>query len=284
MRVDDCKQLSDAAFQQDLSLFSTLSGLISLEELNISGCNQISDSVLTWLAKFSSNLRILIMARCKGITHVGVQDVLYSLASLQTLNVSFCPQVNDEAFKILGRINRSNLTVLYADNCNIGDETLHSVAHGCKHLKSATFRWCHGVTDKGVTLLAEGCREIEAIDISSCYEVTDTAVDALSKSCVSLKSLSVSFCSKVTHESLRYAEKFTKLQSFETIWTATNSTSTDNNATAGRETLPMGADDLKAGEAFSQAGTCRSHHQENATDDLVEDLVVGDEDALKVES
>ena len=58
----------------------------------------------------------------------------------------------------------------------------------------------------------------EAIDISSCYEVTDTAVDALSKSCVSLKSLSVSFCSKVTHESLRHAEKFTKLQSFETTW------------------------------------------------------------------
>jgi hypothetical protein len=80
LRVDDCKQLSDAAFQQDLSIFSTLSGLISLEELNISGCNQISDSVLTWLAKFSSNLRILIMARCKSVTHVGVQDVLYSSA------------------------------------------------------------------------------------------------------------------------------------------------------------------------------------------------------------
>ena len=281
MCVDDCKQLSDAAFQQDLSLFSTLSGLISLEELNISGCNQISDSVLTWLAKFSSNLRILIMARCKGITHVGVQDVLYSLASLQTLNVSFCPQVNDEAFKILGRINRSNLTVLYADNCNIGDETLDSVAHGCKHLKSATFRWCHGVTDKGVTLLAEGCREIEAM-IYLAAKVTDQRW-TLSKSCVSLKSLSVSFCSKVTHESLRYAEKFTKLQSFETIWTATNSTSTDNNATAGRETLPMGADDLKAGETFSQVGTPKSP-PENATDDLAEDLVVGDEDALKVES
>eukprot|EP00943_MAST-04B_sp_MAST-4B-sp1_P005488 g5488.t1 len=158
------------------------------------------------------------MARCKGITHVGVQDVLYSSTSLQTLNVSFCPQVNDNAFKILGNMQRSNLTVLYADNCNIGDKTLDCVAHGCKHLKSATFRWCHGVTDKGVKLLAKGCQEIEAIDISSCYEVTDTAVDALSKSCVSLKSLSVSFCSKVTHESLRHAKKFTKLQSFESTW------------------------------------------------------------------
>lgn len=224
------------------------------------------------------------MARCKGITHVGVQDVLYSLASLQTLNVSFCPQVNDEAFQILRRINRSNLTVLYADNCNIGDDTLDSVAHGCKHLKSATFRWCHGVTDKGVTLLAEGCREIEAIDISSCYEVTDTAVDALSKSCVSLKSLSVSFCSKVTHESLRYAEKFTKLQSFETIWTATNSTNRDNSHTSGHEPLPIDADPLKVDETFGQTGTCQSYGQENATGDLLEQAVVGDEDVLKVES
>merc|ERR1711991_1058408 len=153
--------------------------------------NQISDRVLKWLAKFSSNLRVLIMARCKGITHVGVQNVLYSSTSLQTLNVSFCPQVDDNAFKLLGNMQRSNLIVLYADNCNIGDKTLDCVAHGCKHLKSATFRWCHGVTDKGVKLLAKGCQEIEAIDISSCYEVTDTAVDALSKSCVSLKSLSV---------------------------------------------------------------------------------------------
>ena len=158
------------------------------------------------------------MARCKSVTHVGVQDVLYSSASLQTLNVSFCPQVNDDAFKILGKMKRYNLTSVYADNCNIGDKTLDCIAYGCKYLKNATFRWCHGVTDKGVTLLAKGCQEIEAIDISSCYEVTDTAVDALGKSCVSLKSLSVSFCSKVTHESLRHAEKFTKLQSFETTW------------------------------------------------------------------
>ena len=119
------------------------------------------------------------MARCKSVTHVGVQDVLYSSASLQTLNVSFCPQVNDDAFKILGKMKRYNLTSVYADNCNIGDKTLDCIAYGCKYLKNATFRWCHGVTDKGVTLLAKGCQEIEAIDISSCYEVTDTAVDAL---------------------------------------------------------------------------------------------------------
>ena len=212
--MDDCKSLTDAAFHQDMSLFSPLNGLLCLEELDISGCNQLTDRVLTQLAKFSSELRVFVMARCKGISSVGVQDILYAITSLESINVSFCPRVTDEAFDPL-LMKRGSLQHIYADNCNIGDKTLSYIARGCKHMRTVTLRWCHGVTDEGVRLLAHSCHEIESIDISSCYEVTDTAVNALSKSCKSLRTLDVSFCSKVTLQGLEHAEK---IKSFANMW------------------------------------------------------------------
>jgi F-box/leucine-rich repeat protein 2/20 len=65
LRLDDCRLVTDAAFESDQSPFYPLRGCMSLRLLSLAGCSQLTERVLPHLLKNCRSLADLNFSRCK---------------------------------------------------------------------------------------------------------------------------------------------------------------------------------------------------------------------------
>ena len=96
------------------SLRGMVRSLTSLQQLDLSGCGQITDEGVSSLSSLTS-LQQLDLSHCTQITDAGV-SALTSLTSLQQLNLSNCKQITSEGvFSALSSLPA--LWVLNVSNC-----------------------------------------------------------------------------------------------------------------------------------------------------------------------
>eukprot|EP00182_Erythrolobus_australicus_P000442 CAMPEP_0185833424 /NCGR_PEP_ID=MMETSP1353-20130828/2792_1 /TAXON_ID=1077150 /ORGANISM="Erythrolobus australicus, Strain CCMP3124" /LENGTH=340 /DNA_ID=CAMNT_0028531713 /DNA_START=43 /DNA_END=1065 /DNA_ORIENTATION=+ len=72
------------------------SGLVfpNLERLEISHATNVDDKYLTMLGRYGSKLKFLKLRGCANVTMRGVHSLCVRLASLRTVDVAFCPQLD----------------------------------------------------------------------------------------------------------------------------------------------------------------------------------------------
>ncbi|RHY32340.1 hypothetical protein DYB32_002692 [Aphanomyces invadans] len=192
LRLDNCRHITDAAFQPDQSLFYPLRACLSLRVLSLAGCSQLTHCLILYLLKAYRSLDELNFSRCKRITSESVRLVLTSAMHLRlrVLNVSFT-DITDDAF--LAVMSLSQLQEVDLGQCKITDAALFSLARHCSRygpralvgahasdsLEVVRLRWCSQVTDAGIMRLASSCLQLRALDLNNCGLVTDLSLAAL---------------------------------------------------------------------------------------------------------
>ncbi|KAF3780213.1 F-box protein [Nymphaea thermarum] len=251
--------LSKSLKLTDRALYAVANGCTQLVKLNISGCSDFSDDALAFLASQCRSLKHLNLCGCaKAASDKALQALAYSCNQLQFLNLGWCEGVGDVGVMSLARgcpdlraldlcgcvlitgysfINFmsslisllswssysssllcSSLTFCYS--FLVVDDSVISLANGCRHLRSLGLYYCQNITDRAMYSLAnsrygrnhevwesvltkhgEGLRNL---NISQCTALTATAVQAVCDSfpalhtCPDRHSLIISGCLSLT--------------------------------------------------------------------------------------
>ncbi|KAJ4785891.1 F-box/LRR-repeat protein 3 [Rhynchospora pubera] len=158
------------------------------------------------------------------------------VGSLQSLDLSSCPSLDDSALSLsipcpnnllsvsLSRatgVTWRGLEVLASvcprieaidiSHCvGFGDREAAAVAKAC-WLKELRIDKCLNVTDVGLAKVAVGCSRLEKLGIKWCFEISEIGIDLLVKKCLELRELDISYL-KVGNESLRSIASLSKLE------------------------------------------------------------------------
>ncbi|CAG9581437.1 unnamed protein product [Danaus chrysippus] len=123
----------------------SLARIKSLRELNISGCNRITDVSLIYAFAFKE-LQSLNLSRCQQITVDGIKYLVRNCPSIEYLNLNDCYNLKDDAvIEIVKGLPR--LQYLELRGCNqLTDKTLEAIQEHCKILKVLDIQGCHNIS------------------------------------------------------------------------------------------------------------------------------------------
>ncbi|XP_076281441.1 uncharacterized protein LOC143209544 [Lasioglossum baleicum] len=151
------------------SLFS-LNRLKHLRELDLSGCNRITDVSLKHAFAFPE-LKILNLSQCQQVTHVGLDYLSRNNPAIEDLNLNQCHNISDIGILYLvQRLHRLKRLLIQACS-QLTNRTLDSIKVYCKSLHYLDTRYCRGMTVAGLeslTHLYVDCnKHMEDLDIVS---------------------------------------------------------------------------------------------------------------------
>jgi Leucine-rich repeat (LRR) protein len=188
----------------DAALISPVSALTSLQLLDVSWNNKITDTGLNHLSGLTS-LQSLHLNNTK-VTDDCVSTILH-FTSLQLLDLSGT-QLSDRGFEQLCKI--SSLQHLFLSNTQITDDGLAHITEIPSllrlHLQGTT------LSDTGLQHLA-GCRQLQELDLSETKITDDGLVNLLT-----LRSLQCLFLSDNLNITDRGMEHLAKLESLEDLF------------------------------------------------------------------
>jgi len=158
----------------------------STREIDLSGCDRVTDNSLSYISKKFSTTQIKV-------------------------NLAFCNNITQEGIKILAQ-NCSSINTLSLHHCAIGDPALLHISTYLQTLKSLSLTGCLNISDNGVTKIAQKCQELQYLDISHCKTLTSGSVKAIASSLSNLTHLDLSWCSdSISEGSLQKLSKIHKL-------------------------------------------------------------------------
>ncbi|XP_047530461.1 F-box/LRR-repeat protein 14-like isoform X1 [Vanessa atalanta] len=123
----------------------SLARMKSLQELNISGCNRITDVSLTYAFSFKE-LRRLNLSRCQQITVDGIKHLVKNCPSIEYLNLNDC--------------------------YNLKDDAVVEIVKGLKRLQYLELRGCNQLTDKTLEAIKEHCKILKVLDVQGCHNIS----------------------------------------------------------------------------------------------------------------
>jgi hypothetical protein len=152
-----------------------LSGLATLQHLNLSGCSSVTDSSIAQLSSLTA-LQHLDLSWTQSVTDSGIA-LLSSLTALQHLNLSWCNCVTDSGIAQLSSLTALQHLDLSCCHCVTDSGIAHlSSLPALHHLDLGC---CESVTGSGISLLS-GLTTLQHLDLSGCSSVTDSGIALLS--------------------------------------------------------------------------------------------------------
>jgi len=140
LQLTGCRELSGSAVK------SLATHCPDLRNLSIANCQKIENKDLAKLAKHCTRLQNLDISECNNITYKGLQAVAQNCNEMITLNLSACANVDDEAMKVL--------------------------AKDVSQLRNLNIAGCGSVTEAGIKEIAHGCTGIGFLNVTNCKNIT----------------------------------------------------------------------------------------------------------------
>lgn len=116
-------------------------GPSKLRVLNLSGCSQFSDVILSKIAACCPELELLHLAHCFLLTDPGILTFTSGVnaSTMASLDLSACKGLTDGGFELVGRALHS-LTYLNVSSARMTDIGMRAITHGCWKLRSLIMR------------------------------------------------------------------------------------------------------------------------------------------------
>lgn len=167
----------------------------------------VSDRGLLLISRKCTSLKSICLASCPNVTDIGLSDLVMAC---QTLSRISCPGCTEIALNISRKHHRRTLQYLDVSDCpRINDYSIKTFlrAYG-SDLQVFFARKCPLITDEGVQSLVKFSPQLRDVSFSECIRVTDASCRELSKLSSSLRYVSLSKCRQVSDEGLKYLLSF----------------------------------------------------------------------------
>ncbi|KAK2420109.1 F-box/LRR-repeat protein [Trifolium repens] len=177
--------------------------LIKLRKINLSGF-PITDQSLFHLFSNCKHLEEVIMSGCEEITHTGLASALRERPTLSSLWFSFTKddQVFATSYLIHSLVSLKGLTSLILFYLNISDELLYSIAREGLPLIRFDLRRCFNYSYNGIFCLLSKCQRIQHLNLQNADFLEDQHVVQLSPFLRHLVSINLSDCPELTKSAL----------------------------------------------------------------------------------
>ncbi|KAL0901500.1 hypothetical protein ABMA27_006739 [Loxostege sticticalis] len=123
----------------------SLARLRGLQELDISGCNRITDVSLTYAFNFKE-LISLNLSRCQQITHEGIEHLVKNCPSIEYFNLIDC--------------------------YNLKDGAVEEIVKGLRRLQQLELKGCNQLTDKTLEAIQAHCEKLKVLDVQGCRNIS----------------------------------------------------------------------------------------------------------------
>eukprot|EP00899_Mesostigma_viride_P005640 jgi/Mesvir1/15077/Mv14721-RA.1 len=181
--------LAGCADVTDAVLTAVAAACRILETLDVSGCGAVTDAGVTALASSCPpRLRELVVGTIHRVTDASVHSIAEHCPALTKLSL-MRTRVTDAGLCALGR-HRPSLRHLDVGLCrDVTDAGISAIASGCPDLRHLSLAFQVRVTDASMTALARHCRLLQGLSLHGCDGVTATGIYALAERCPSFEHL-----------------------------------------------------------------------------------------------
>ncbi len=174
-----------------------LTAFHQLNELNLGGCEEITDKSISQLHRLP-NLQKIDLSLCNQTTDISL-FTLSLLPRLHFLNLSWCYSVTDNGLKRLGQCKSLESILLWSCE-EITDEGVEALAVLPK-LRILELPVFAHITDRAIFALSQNATRLEALRLDHLEEISDEGIVSLSR-LSGLRKLLVEACPKVTPEAI----------------------------------------------------------------------------------
>lgn len=150
----------------DSGISAITNGCPILQMINLSYCNDITDSSLISLAK-CSNINTFEVRGCPLITSVGLAAIAVGCRKLVKLDIKKCNSINDVAMIPLAHFSQNlrQINLSYSSVTDVGLLCLASIS--C--LQSITLLHLNGLTPSGLAAALLACGGITKVKLHECF-------------------------------------------------------------------------------------------------------------------
>ncbi|XP_074096456.1 F-box/LRR-repeat protein 16 isoform X2 [Cotesia typhae] len=159
----------------DRGLETLLDHLQALFELELAGCNEVTEAGL-W-ACLTPRIVSLSLSDCINVADEAVGAVAQLLPSLYEFSLQ-AYHVTDAALGYFSAKQSSSLSILRLQSCwELTNHGVVNIVHSLPNLTVLSLSGCSKVTDDGVELIAENLPRLRCLDLSWCSRITDAALE-----------------------------------------------------------------------------------------------------------
>ena len=174
--LQGCENVSDS------SVAALIQGGNFLRELRLAQCSNVTDYAFLQLPpqmKFES-LRILDLTACYLLTDLAVERIIDSAPRLRILVLAKCGEITDRSVHAITKLGR-NLHDIHLGRCNqITDDAMKELVKCCNRIRYIDLAGCNRVTDQSVKQLA-ALPKLRRIGLVKCHHITDRSILALAR-------------------------------------------------------------------------------------------------------
>lgn len=167
-----------------------------LEEVLLDGASWLSHPSISLIGNFCPNLRVLNISSCPQVDDECVAAITAGCPNLALVNISCCKGITSAAIdSILS--NTTNLIALSCSGLEQIDDTsavAWSNLHRHRTLQYLDLSFCLRLPDAALVQAAMFCPELEMLDITGCTSLTDVALYSVGGSCRKLAVLRLRMC------------------------------------------------------------------------------------------
>ncbi|XP_015116540.1 F-box/LRR-repeat protein 16 [Diachasma alloeum] len=200
----------------DRGLEALLDHLQALFELELAGCNEITEAGL-W-ACLTPRIVSLSLSDCINVADEAVGAVAQLLPSLYEFSLQ-AYHVTDAALGYFSAKQSSSLSILRLQSCwELTNHGVVNIVHSLPNLTVLSLSGCSKVTDDGVELIAENLPRLRSLDLSWCSRITDSALENIACDLNQLEELILDRCVHVTDIGVGYISTMSSLNALFLRW------------------------------------------------------------------
>ncbi|XP_043248722.1 F-box/LRR-repeat protein 16 [Colletes gigas] len=186
----------------DKGLEALLDRLQGLYELELAGCNEITEAGL-WTC-LTPRIVSLSLSDCINVADDAVAAVAQLLPGLFEFSLQ-AYHVTDAALGYFNARQSGALSILRLQSCwELTNHGVLNIVHSLPNLTLLSLSGCTKVTDDGVELIAENLPRLRSLDLSWCSRISDAALEYIACDLNHLEELTLDRCVHITDIGVGY--------------------------------------------------------------------------------